>query len=180
MKNLKKLREQYGLTQKEMADILQIQRPSYTRYENNERQPDNDTLRMLANYFDVSIDYLLGYESESQEITHARKVAQNLYTECSDLDIDLIEKKLGVNYATFKSWIDGLGNYFNDKLFLIADLFNVSVDYLLGRETQQSIDKQLKDEQFALWGEVRDLTEAEKQDVLDFIKFKKSQRDTNS
>lgn len=56
----------------------------------------------------------------------------------------------------------------------IAEYFSTTVDELLNSKTP---DEELSQEQFALWGEVRDLTEDEKKKVLDFIKFTKSQRE---
>ncbi len=60
MKNLKKTREKKGLTQQQMADLLNIQRPTYTRYENMERQPDFELVKKIAEVLGTSIDYLLG------------------------------------------------------------------------------------------------------------------------
>lgn len=57
---LKKLRQEKGITQQELADALNISRTTIGMYEINQREPDNATLVKLANYFDVSIDYLLG------------------------------------------------------------------------------------------------------------------------
>ena len=48
------------LTQRQMADFLQIAQPSYIRYENGSAQPSLENLVKLADYFDVSVDYLLG------------------------------------------------------------------------------------------------------------------------
>lgn len=67
MENLKKLRENNNLTQQQMADILNIQRPTYTRYETGERQPDFELLIRIAQHFNVSIDYLLGNEAKLPE-----------------------------------------------------------------------------------------------------------------
>ena len=105
MKNLKKIREERKLTQQAMADMLQIQRPTYTRYETGEREPDFETV------------------------------------------------------------------------LKISELLSVSTDFLLGKtDIPSSIDAQLSDTEFALYGEAKDLTDEEKQKVLDFIKFTKSQR----
>ena len=48
------------LTQRQLADYLQITQPSYIRYENGSAQPSFENLVKMADYFDVSIDYLLG------------------------------------------------------------------------------------------------------------------------
>ena len=39
MKNLKRVREKMGYTQRDVADMLQIQRPTYTRYETGNASP---------------------------------------------------------------------------------------------------------------------------------------------
>lgn len=57
---LRNLRIEKGLTQKELADILNMQNIAISKYELGERNPDNETLINLANYFSVSTDYLLG------------------------------------------------------------------------------------------------------------------------
>ena len=48
------------LTQRQVAEFLGIAQPSYIRYENGSSQPTLETLVKLADYFDVSVDYLLG------------------------------------------------------------------------------------------------------------------------
>ena len=48
------------LTQRQLADYLQITQPSYIRYENGSSEPSLENLVKLADYFDVSVDYLLG------------------------------------------------------------------------------------------------------------------------
>lgn len=63
---LKILRENRGLTQTQVAEQLQISRVNYNRYENGEREPDNATLTRLADFFGVSVDYLLGRTDEPQ------------------------------------------------------------------------------------------------------------------
>lgn len=55
-----KQRKKKKKTQQEMADYLGITRPAYTAYERGNRQPDYETLQKLADFFDVSLDYLLG------------------------------------------------------------------------------------------------------------------------
>ncbi|MDT3325419.1 MAG: helix-turn-helix domain-containing protein [Bacillota bacterium] len=61
---LKELRKEKGLTQQKVADILNISQPNYRRWESGERRPSVETLVMLADYFDVSTDYLVGRKNE--------------------------------------------------------------------------------------------------------------------
>ena len=57
---LKLLRKQRGISQLKLAMDLNMNQNSISRYENLERQADYQTLILFADYFDVSIDYLLG------------------------------------------------------------------------------------------------------------------------
>lgn len=62
------LREKHGMTQDELAKKLGISRAALSHYETDRRQPDYDTLRDIANYFNVSLDYLLGRTNDPQTI----------------------------------------------------------------------------------------------------------------
>lgn len=64
MKNLILCRKVANKTQKEMAEIFGISRQAYANYEIGNREPDFETLNKIANYFNVSTDYLLGRTDE--------------------------------------------------------------------------------------------------------------------
>lgn len=57
---LKELRKSKRLTQQQLADIFFLNKSSISRYENGSQLPENEQLQKLADYFEVSIDYLLG------------------------------------------------------------------------------------------------------------------------
>ncbi len=57
---LSDLRERRSLTQKELAQLTNISRSRLSLYEINKREPDLATIRQLANFFNVTIDYLVG------------------------------------------------------------------------------------------------------------------------
>ena len=61
---LRDLRKGMDLTQKNLADILQTNNSSVCDWECGRSQPDLITLAKIANYFDVTSDYLLGLEDE--------------------------------------------------------------------------------------------------------------------
>lgn len=54
------LREERNLSQVEVARALGITRSAFSMYELRQREPDMETVRKLANYFNVTTDYLLG------------------------------------------------------------------------------------------------------------------------
>lgn len=60
MNRIKLLREEKGIFQKDLANLLGVSIPSINYYENEKRAMDTETASILAQYFNVSIDYLLG------------------------------------------------------------------------------------------------------------------------
>ena len=61
---LKELRKARKLSQLKLAMDLNMNQNTVSRYENLERQADYETLVMFADYFDVTLDYLLGRTDE--------------------------------------------------------------------------------------------------------------------
>ena len=57
---LLKLRTQSGLTQEMLAEKVHVTRQAVSRWENGETVPNIDTLRLLSQLYDVSINTLLG------------------------------------------------------------------------------------------------------------------------
>lgn len=60
IKNLRMLREEAGITQKQLADAIDISQQSINKYENKNIEPDIDTLIRIATYFNTSVDFLVG------------------------------------------------------------------------------------------------------------------------
>ncbi|MCX7921410.1 MAG: helix-turn-helix domain-containing protein [Clostridia bacterium] len=59
-KRLRDLRVEKKLRQEDLANIVKVHRATIGKYETEERFPDKDTLLALADYFNVTVDYLLG------------------------------------------------------------------------------------------------------------------------
>lgn len=105
MLRLRELRKQKGITMKQLGEIVGVGESTISQYENGKRQPDYDTINQFADYFGVSVDYLLGRTDEKSP----------------------------------------------------------------------SLDEQLEGVEFALFGEIKELTNEQKQEILDFVRFKKQQ-----
>lgn len=60
MNRLRELRELRKITQSDVANQLHISRQSYNFYENGQREPNLEMLIKLSDFYQVSIDYLLG------------------------------------------------------------------------------------------------------------------------
>lgn len=64
---LKELRKSKNLTQEQLANIFYLNKSSISRYENNTQLPENDLLQSIADFFQISVDYLLGRD-DSKEV----------------------------------------------------------------------------------------------------------------
>jgi repressor LexA len=60
MNRIKELRNKRDISQQDLADFFNISQQTISAYENGSREPDLDTLKKMSEYFNVTIDYLLG------------------------------------------------------------------------------------------------------------------------
>lgn len=67
---LKKFREKLGLSQTEVANRLEINSQTYNRYETGVNQPNIEMLIKLANFFNISLDDLVGRESNTINLNY--------------------------------------------------------------------------------------------------------------
>lgn len=97
---LKTLRKERNLTQEELANMFFLNKSSVSRYERDNQMPESDTLQKIADYFKVTVDYLLGRsdvrnphktESEFVETDEKRLVQAEKSEQYKTLKDDLIE-----------------------------------------------------------------------------------------
>lgn len=68
---IRKLRKENGIDRQQLADSLGITYYALAKYETDDREPDYNTLKKFADYFDVSIDYLLGLTDDPTPYSNA-------------------------------------------------------------------------------------------------------------
>ena len=76
MEHLKELRHKKNLLQKEVAEALKIDRTTYAKYETGDSEPSFEILKRIARFYDVSTDYLLGYNEQEKNKSHGNKQLQ--------------------------------------------------------------------------------------------------------
>lgn len=64
-KKIKELRKEHNLTQKQLSKALNVSQSSISEWEKNTYEPTATAIKIIAIYFKVSADYLLGLEDES-------------------------------------------------------------------------------------------------------------------
>lgn len=97
---IKLLREELGLKQEELAKALSVSPSAIGMYERNLREPNNELTLKIADYFNVTVDYLLG-KSEIRNPEELKKVrfanAGGLNTEGLDEE-DMLELQRQIDY----------------------------------------------------------------------------------
>lgn len=94
---LRLLRNEKNMSQQELADALGISKSAVNMYERGERQPNFETLELIADYFNIDIDYLLGRTNKTTRVIQSVTIAAHLDTG------DLTESELEdvANYIEF-------------------------------------------------------------------------------
>lgn len=86
LKNLKKLRVEKGISQQKLADEFGLSQQSINKYENHSIEPEIETMKKFADYFDTSIDYLVGHTDIRHKIEPVERFDLN------ETEAALIEK----------------------------------------------------------------------------------------
>lgn len=60
LENLKLLRQEHGISQQRLADAIGVSQPSINKYENHSIEPEIEILKRMAEFFNTSIDYIVG------------------------------------------------------------------------------------------------------------------------
>lgn len=96
-KTIKKLREEIGKTQSELGKELELSSSTIAMYETDKRTPDINTLISISNYFNVSIDYLIGksklrnYNETNENITELIDIYNKLTDKQKQSVLNLIK-----------------------------------------------------------------------------------------
>lgn len=80
MDNLKALRESKKITQSQLGEHIGAKKSAISLWESGKRQPDQETLVRLANFFGVTVDYLLG-RNDPPPLTQEKAPADDPLTE---------------------------------------------------------------------------------------------------
>lgn len=164
MNKFKELRKEKGLTQVELSKIFNIDQTTVSKWELEKAIPDTAMLIKLAEFYDVSTDYLLSRSNyyypdniekfdDKAELSNVQNRLREL-RKAKNLTIANTAENLEIPFETYRSYEIGQRQADYDTLFKFADYFGVSVDYLLGREEHKNIierppyditDKQLID-----------------------------------
>ena len=137
---LKYLREEKELTQKDLADILKIERGPYSLYESEYTIIPLKHLITLCNFFNVSLDYIFNFKTTKQykninyEVDN-KKSGQRLkeFRKSNKLTQKNLADILNVARSIIGEYENGFFLISTHSLYTICNKYNISADYLLGR-----------------------------------------------
>lgn len=108
-KRIKEFRNKRGMTQDELADLLGTTKQTVSRYENGERQANQDILFELSNIFNVSIDeFFPKKEHITDEFERALKMTEGLDVKDMEFLNKLIEKTLSLEGEERERFLDSI------------------------------------------------------------------------
>ena len=137
--NLLALMEEHTIKAPALGEKLNLHRTSITRYLCGERLPNYEDFVAIVEYFNVSADVLLA-RTEYCDVTTFHPVqpfGTILQKVMKDNGVSQyrLQKDLHFSSATTNAWVNNKKLPAMDRVDRLADYFDVSVDYLLGRIT---------------------------------------------
>lgn len=151
---IKKIRQKFGMTQEELADILSVSRQAITKWENDLGLPDTENLKEVSKTFGITIDYLLNSELdlpllvmrkelnkedyENNKMKSYEMVLKNYYSDSSEIYILTREKKMGKLESIFDFFV-GSGT------IQLADTLNDPSPYYLVKKDGIKLLVNIKD-----------------------------------
>lgn len=105
---LKEMRAERGETQKKVAAALGVSVTCYAGYEQGYRLPDLDILAKMADFFDVSTDYLLGREDDLEQVAELS---------LSEMERDLLSKFKKLPEIRQQTVIDSISDMLDSEKF---------------------------------------------------------------
>jgi len=132
---LKELRHKKGLTQEQLANAIDIPGTTVRRWEAIDSPPKRERLELLADFFDVNIDYLLG---RTDDPSPKASLGERLKALRNDerLSHQELSKKIGVPVGKLIAIEENKEDPGDEIIKKISDYFNVPQNWLLGRGTR--------------------------------------------
>ena len=144
-KRINDLRIDNDLTQKQMANILNTTRDVYAQWERGFSNFPLNKINEYANFYQTSLDYITGLSNNK------------INYHCEEIDINIITtrikrlrkkynysqaklcQKINIKQRTYSGYETGRSVPPLSVLFLLSKLYNVSLDYLMGRKQEEDI-----------------------------------------
>ncbi len=145
---LEDLRLDLNLKQGDVANFLNVKRNTYSKWENCINDMPLEMCIELASFYHVSLDYLLGLSSFSEPFENEvdiKNLPRKLRSERKSKSFtqEEVGKKIGFSQRAYSNYETGSRRITTLKLLAIAQFFNISMDYLVGRSSYKELRKKV-------------------------------------
>ena len=169
--------ENHGVTLKEVSENTGIPITTLSGYKKNQRAPKKNNAEILAEYFGVSVAYLMGIDDDS--CIDGRKKMTPFQSLVRDRGMSLkeISEATGIGYSTVGNYNQGsrIPNARNAQL--LSEYFGVSIPYLLGYEENSMANKPNATISIELVKELSSISEKRTKLHQEYIELDKKERD---
>ncbi len=145
-KRLSEIRVYNGYSQSEIAKLLKVGKSVYANWEINKRLIPLKNLADLANIYNINIDYLVGL-SNRQENMDSFKIDTDIIS--NNLRLLMVDNNLNIKeFSSLIKYSERAIHYYLNKerliptyvIYDIARIFDISIDYLLGRSSIKTLE----------------------------------------
>ncbi|MBQ3505363.1 MAG: helix-turn-helix domain-containing protein [Clostridia bacterium] len=138
IERLKELMEDNGLKPLGLAEKMGVNRNTITNYLSSARRPSFKNFVKLLDIFNCSADFLLGLVAfETTDVVYhtVPPFCQRFHSIMKEYGMTqyALHQKTNFSYDNFRKWLDGAAEPYADSLERLAQAFDCSVDYLIGR-----------------------------------------------
>lgn len=140
LSNIKALRYELNLSQKEIATAIGLDNTLYNKYENDYNTIPIKHLNTLVNFFDVSIDYIFQFNTNKQYNNSKKEIDKTisgnrlkLLRKENKLTQEKLAKLLNISRTAITEYERGTNTIATSFLYSICKNYNISADYLLGK-----------------------------------------------
>ena len=140
LKRIKNLRDDACLSQVKIAKILNVSKSTYARWETDEAIIPLVHLNDLCNYFNVSMDYIIGLNNSNNynitnKILNKELIGRRLKTFRKEKGLTQVAlaKEIHTSHSTISGYESGKNMILTAFAYEICKKYNISMDYLTGR-----------------------------------------------
>ena len=141
LNRLKDIRDNNDLKQKDIAKILNVSRPNYTRWETKEKIIPLERLNEFCNYFNINMDYVIGLTNNLVKINKTiildkKAIGRNLKEfRCkNNITQEELALKLGTTHSVISAYENGHTLILTAFLINLCKVYNLSADTLCNRK----------------------------------------------
>ena len=154
---IKYIRETYDVTQIELGEYLNLSKSSISHYEKNDRDIPMRKLSKISNFFNFSIDYILGltsiktYPDLKKEI-HLKTAGKRLQEICEDLKYSNVKlaKELNTTESTIRKYKSGQTLILTAFALQLNQKYNYSINWIIEKTENKKSQRKTKDFKLSL------------------------------